>query len=356
MQHRATRGASPDGWVTFRGDPFSLGVAAGRYGRRAVHAKLLGSTQWQIATDKKHDAALARLLAATKRLHPALLEELRGLAEGLELPFREVFAWNCRGDLLASTDDGCTTVQLPGAPACLAHNEDGLPEFDGDMFLARLIPDREPALMACCYPGSLPGHTFALTRHGIVQTVNNLRLTAVRPEIPRMVLSRALLGQPTIEAALALLREAPASGGFHFSLAQPGDTYIHSIEIGAGEISHRALTRPALHANHALHHRWGRNHQIVTPSSCARQRRGDALLAAGEHDPLTILGDSGDGGLPILRREPDDPDDENTLATAVFHLDAEDVSWQVRFPGRSQAISGTLSGLFGDPGLGPGSA
>jgi hypothetical protein len=40
---------------------------------------------------------------------------------------------------------------------------------------------------------------------------------------------------------------------------------------------------------------------------------------------LAILADRSDPDLPIYRIDPDDPDWENTLATAVFRLDASGV-------------------------------
>ncbi|HCT5188236.1 TPA: acyl-CoA--6-aminopenicillanic acid acyl-transferase, partial [Klebsiella michiganensis] len=39
--------------------------------------------------------------------------------------------------------------------------------------------------------------------------------------------------------------------------------------------------------------------------------------------------DTHDAELPIYRLAADDPDEENTLATAVFTLDANHVRWQI---------------------------
>src|SRR5690606_8916602 len=46
-------------------------------------------------------------------------------------------------------------------------------------------------------------------------------------------------------------------------------------------------------------------------------------------DPLSILWDKEDRTLPILREQPDDPDGENTLATALIHVGAQKVDWEV---------------------------
>jgi len=337
---------SPLRWLTASGSHHAIGLALGRHGRAAVHDALVGSAAWQAIVARADSPAVERLRTGTACLFPWVMAELHGLAEGLALPFDAVFAWHCRGELLASVPDGCTSVLLPGETPCLAHNEDGLPALDGTAFLVRAAPDGQPAFLSFGYPGSLPGHTFALTETGLVQTVNNLRLTGLAPDIPRMVLGRAMLTCRSVAEVLALLAAAPSSAGFHFGLARLGEPQLTSVEIGGGRLSHREVTAPLLHANHALHHPGGDTGQVITRSSADRQRRGEALLAAGERDPLTILGDAGDGGLPIFRRAPDDPDDENTLATVCFRLRPDDIDWAVHAPGQATAWQGTFRTLF----------
>lgn len=334
------------GWLTAGGSHFDIGLTLGRQGHDAVHDILVASTAWRAIVSRREAPAVTRLHAWTAHHFPWVMEELRGLAEGLALPLDQVFAWHCRGELLASAPDGCTSVLLPGETPCLAHNEDGLPGLDGTAFLVHATPDDQPAFLSFCYPGSLPGHTFALTESGLVQTVNNLRLIGLVPAAPRMVLGRAMLTQRSVADVLALLEAAPASAGFHFSLAQLGEARLTSVELGGGQLSHCEVTAPLTHANHALHHPCATTGQTITRSSADRQRRGEALLAAGERDPLVILGDGGGDGLPILRRDPHDPDDENTLATVCFRLRPDDITWEVRAPGQSTPWRGTYQALF----------
>lgn len=316
------------GWRRMGGDPRALGRALGEAGRAAVHARLLSSAIWRAVTDPVHAPRVAGMAEATGALFPAILAEIEGLAEGLGLPFAAVMAWNTRGDLLASVPDGCSTVMLPGPHPVLAHNEDGLPFFRGACFIGEFAPDGAPGFRSFCYPGSIPGHTFAWTDAGLAQTVNNLRLLGVAPEIPRMVIGRAVLTRETLEDAVAFLRDLPPSGGFHFALSHRRDRRVFSVEFGGEETSVIEVTAPALHANHALHHAGGLGAQIVTRSSGDRQRRGEALLAEGAR-PFLILRDTGGPGLPIRRDAADDPDDENTLATVLFAIKDEGIEWRI---------------------------
>lgn len=315
------------GWLRLAGSPRDLGLALGQAGRAAVARHLLAHPLWQMVNAPAHAANVARMAEATRARFPWIWAEIEGMAEGLGLPIGQVFAWNCRGDLLASVPDGCTTVMLPGPEPVLAHNEDGLPFFRGACFIAEAQPEGRPGFHAFCYPGSIPGHTFAFTGAGLVQTVNNLRLVGVEPGIPRMVLGRALLATDSLADALELLRDAP-SGGFHFALMQRGDPRILSVEFGGGEHSVKKINACAVHANHALHLPGGLKAQIITDSSRDRQARGDALVVAGSV-PLAILRDTGGSGLPIRRAAKDDPDEENTLGTAVMRLSGQGIEWSI---------------------------
>lgn len=331
------------GRIAARGTPRDLGRALGEAGRAAVHAVLLDAPYWRAVTAPAHRAAVARMRDGLGARFPAILAEIEGLAEGLALPFEDVLAWNCRGDLLSNAPDGCTTVLLPGPEPVIAHNEDGLPGFRGHALLADLAPEDAPNFTAFCYPGSIPGHTFALTGAGLVQAVNNIRLRGVVPGVPRMALGRAALSCRDLDAVTDLLLRNNDSGGFHMSFAQAGDHRLISVEYGGGATSVVEIDTPSVHANHALHMPLVPEGQSVTRSSADRQARGAALLARGLRDPVAILRDTGGDGLPIFRTAPDDADDENTLTTALFRVRATGVEWELRAQRSDElAHSGTL--------------
>lgn len=332
------------GWHAVHGNPYDIGVALGRAGRDAVHRHLLPSRIWAEVAAPHHREAVATMAANTRHYFPAIWEELEGLAAGLALPCEAVFTWNCRGDLLPHVPDGCTTLAVPGDTPLVAHNEDGLPFFRGHCFIAEVNPDHTNGFMAFCYPGSIPGHTLAITRQGFVLAVNNLRLHDVIPSMPRMVLGRAALYKNSIAEIITLLEQHTECGGFHFSLAERGRTEVISIEFGAGALAQRALNLPAVHANHALFQSQGLASQSITASSHDRQQRGDQLLAAGERSPLVILHDQQGDGLPILRLAANDPDHENTLATAVMRIEADGVAWEIHDrPNAAPAYVGKLT-------------
>ena len=317
------------GRIDVTGTPHQIGYRLGIEGRDSVHRHLLSSDIWQQVTAEAHGGAVQKMSRLVQERFPHIWQELEGLAQGLGLPLDQVVAWNCRGDLLASVPDGCTTIALPGEKPVVAHNEDGLPFFRGACFIADVKPGDGPAFSSFCYPGSIPGHTFAVTETGMVQTVNNLRLVNAPLGVPRMVIGRAILTRSCPDSVIEMLQAIPTSGGFHMLLGKrdkEAGMCLVSLEFGSGAFATRQITTPFTHANHAL---LISGHQIVTASSRDRQTRAQDLLSQNKSLPLAILRDTGGNGLPIRRDQPDDPDDENTLATGVFEFCEDKVKWTI---------------------------
>src|SRR5690606_20277029 len=140
---------------------------------------------------------------------------------------------------------------------------------------------------------------------------------------PRMVLARAVLDAPDLDAAIRVVADAPRAGAFHLTLAQTGDRRLIGVEFTADALSVVEHRQPGVHANHLIHEDTQGTPQIVTGSSGSRQRRGAELLEASDlaHPQAAarrVLWDDADPRLPIYRTDPRDEDVENTLATAVF--------------------------------------
>lgn len=318
---------NPIGWLKASGSPFEIGLAMGQQGQDAVHQHLVRSQIWAELTSEAHKSKVALMLQNTQTRFPAIYKELRGLAKGLALPLSDVAAWNCRGDLLASVPDGCTTVQNPGPEIRISHNEDGLPFFRGHCYVLDAQPTQSAGFRGFCYPGSLAGHTFGWNDAGLVHAVNNLRLTKVEPTVPRMVLGRAVLGSASLNDAVHVLSHDPTCGGFHMSLAQAGQSQLFSVEYGRGTASVVEITTRNIHANHALH--LDQQGQLITQSSKDRQATGQRLVEDPETSDLDILRDISGPGLPIRRDDPRDPDDENTLATVTFAISTTGIDWAI---------------------------
>lgn len=322
-------------FLTITGSPQEIGTQLGRAGQQAWHQVLVHTPLWQRVMEQQNSPELEELARCVELTFPDIWQELQGLAVGLNAPFKQVFAWNCRGDLFSSTSDGCTSLAgwTETGELILAHNEDGLPELYDSSFLVNVIPTHGVEFVSFAYPGSLCGHTFSVNRFGIVNIVNNIRAHERPRGLPRQILARAALNAVSLDNAIAVLRESPRSGAFHHTLAQAGDPRIISLEATGTDCSVEEVERVLGHANHLIHPALSKIAQKITDSSAARQSRIDQQLS--EQDflskklMLTFLSDQYDKTLPIYRQSPQDPDQENTLATAIFILSAVQVHCEV---------------------------
>ncbi len=330
--------------IAIRGSAFAVGQQLGAFGREAWQTKIRQTALWQTVAALKTTEQTQRMRAAVQAQFPLIWQELEGMAEGLQAPVDEVFAWNCRGDLVRSTSDGCTTLAGRSAEGelIIAHNEDGFPQLRDDCAIVSITPDVGLAFTSFAYPGSLCGHTFAVNEKGIINTVNNIRAVHRPDGMPRQILARASLNATTLEEAVTLLSATPRAGAFHHTLGQMGDSRLFSVEATGSGSSVLALSATSGHANHLIHPQLAAIEQNVPGSPGSRQRRRDAWRATDPPlDGVTakaMLSDQQDPLLPIYRLSPDDPDEENTLATAIFTLSATRVVWQVFTLDRENAV------------------
>jgi hypothetical protein len=321
------------------GEPDEIGYRLGEIARPVFAAYMEQSSAWRAVRRWRGHPFVQELRAAAHAHCPDLLIELDGLAAGLEWSAEDVFLWNCRGELIHNAPDGCTTLAaVDGADGAdsrwIAHNEDGDPYLRERCAMVEVQPAGKPGFVSFYYPGSLPGHTFAANRAGIAQAINNLRIRTPRVGVPRMILARAVLDATSLDDALNILRTVPSASGFHHTLGCAGDTRVFSVEASAQRCSVQSVARLSGHANHMVHPGCEAEAQIVTESSRDRQVRVDALLPAlaTPLQPtalLDVLRDRAPSGLPIYRDDPLDPDDENTLATALFEIGDAGVSLKV---------------------------
>jgi len=308
-------------WLKISGDAWDVGLQLGKIGKDAVWEELIKCDLWKEIISYKNEKFVKKLHKNTKKRFPLIYEEIQGLAKGLDLPFEDVFLWNCRGDILANTNDGCTTLQIPGEKRTIAHNEDGLPFFKKRCFIVDISVINHPSFISFYYPGSIPGHTFAFNNKGIAIAINNLRLKNIQAQYPRMVIGRAILNCHSLDNIVDLIKNHSNAGGFNFSLASTKDKKLLDVEFGGGYVGVKEIENISLHANHAIYQPLNKKEQIITDSSFHRQARFKSIEKENKiFSPMDILRDTNGDGLPIFRTDPKDPDNENTIASAIFKI------------------------------------
>ncbi len=344
--------------ITARGDSRAIGAALGEEARQSLHEVVFPSEAYGALAPWLGSDRLAGLMAASRTAAPALFAEIEGIAAGAAAALEPVFLWNCRGDLppYGAETEGCTTVMAPrnaGRPAVIAHNEDGGALLAGHCFMARVEPDpigpgpnessQGLGFTSFCYPGMLPGHTFAVNDAGLVQTINNISPHDLTVGVTRHMVCRALLACATLEDALGWLRRRDRAAGFHHNLGAAAEGRMVSVEAPASGCVVAEVTALRAHANHLIFADFAGAPQTVSPSTAARQKRADTLLP-GRDDPLEILFDRENDDLPILCRGEAANGRAYTLATALFRLEPEGVSLEVfHGPDRNPVFRGEIA-------------
>lgn len=169
--------------------------------------------------------------------YPQYVDEMLGISEGAGVPFDDVVVLNA---MEAVTMDAlhltkCTTMAVneertADGHVLIAHNEDWLPEDELDVVVAQVEPDDEPPFLAMTYGGLLCNIGF--NSHGIAQCCDSVYPNDSRIGIPRVVVSRAVLGSKVPAMAIRHMLVPHRAAGYNHVLAHESGE-IFSIEVSA---------------------------------------------------------------------------------------------------------------------------
>ncbi len=169
--------------------------------------------------------------------YPQYVDELLGIAEGANVNYTELAVVN---GLEAVTTDAlhltkCTSLGVnetctADGHVLVAHNEDWLPDDEPDVYIVHMEPNDEPPIVAMSYGGLLPNVGFNAA--GIAQCCDTVYPSDSRIGIPRVIVSRAVLGAKTIGQAFRhAVVPLRAAGYNHLIAHESGELY--NVEVSA---------------------------------------------------------------------------------------------------------------------------
>lgn len=226
---------------------------------------------------------------------PRYVEELTGMAEAVGVELDDLMVLNC---VEALTSDalhlGCTSIAISAertgnSHVLVGHNEDWLPEDEDNVYLIHAVPDDEPPFLAMTYGGMLPNIGFNAA--GIAQCCDSVYPSDVRVGVPRVFVSRAVLGaQRLSEAIRRVLIRWRAAGYNHLIADRNGELY--NIEVSARHFATiYGIEGYLAHTNNYLTTRM-KQHEARTEdliSSRVRVNRATRLLHnLGQHSIETL--------------------------------------------------------------------
>jgi isopenicillin-N N-acyltransferase like protein len=199
----------------------------------------------------------SKYLPFAQERYPRYIEELNGIAEGAGVPFDDLAVLTA---MEAVTMDAlhltrCTSFAVNGdrtmnGHVLIAHNEDWLPEDEDDVLIIHAVPDKEPPFMSMTYGGLLPNIGFNAA--GIAQCCDSVYPKDCRVGIPRVVVSRAVLGAANLEEAIGFMLSPHRAAGYNHLLAhESGELY--NVEVSARRFAILPASDNIIaHTNHYL--------------------------------------------------------------------------------------------------------
>lgn len=169
--------------------------------------------------------------------YPKYVDEMEGIAEGAGVSFDDLATLTAMEGVTmdALHLNKCTSFavndeQTADGHVLVAHNEDWLPEDEPDLFVVHATPDDEPPFVAMTYGGLLPNIGFNAC--GIAQCCDTIYPNDSRIGVPRVILSRAVLGATTLDEAIRYMLIPQRAAGYNHLLAhESGELY--NVEVSA---------------------------------------------------------------------------------------------------------------------------
>ena len=279
-----------------------------------------------------------RFLPPIERATPALLEEMRGIAEGSGRDLREILAINARTELLYGSPARaeCTGIAIAPRAASdghtlLAQNWDWHPSLAGGLVLWAIHRDDGPDVLTLTEAGMVG--KIGVNAAGLALCVNLLTADADSPEpaLPMHIILRHILDTATdVEGAIAVLATSARSTSCAHLLADRSGAVAAVEATPAGQAVLRSVGGVLTHANHCLDaalfaaDRGARE----DPETVDRGTRAELLAARGPLDEAAVralLADHATAPRGICRHvQPDLKHEERleSVASIIFDLTA----------------------------------
>ena len=276
-------------------DPKKRGQAYGEAARGRIHAIIEKYREiFQCITGETWEATMERgesFIARAKAFAPDLVEEIRGIAEGADRAFMEIFLLNARSEILFNPRvlaQECTSLAaLPESTSngdmLLAQNWDWYREVTDCQVILKIGHRGEiPSLITFTEAGQLA--KIGMNAAGIGLVVNNLISDQPRVGVPWIFLTRRVLESSHLAQAMGYVLNTPRAHSINFLL---GYTDGEAVNLETSPVEEHILWPENgyfVHTNHYL--KPGKNFRDLkplrdpNPSTYLRCRRSQKAIAA----------------------------------------------------------------------------
>jgi len=321
--------------VKVSGNNYEIGFKAGERFRTQITDFLEKSKGFKFLRKlERRNPRHQKLIEYGEKYFPQYMDEIRGIADGSDSSLTDILLINCKYDFPRK---GCTTVVFKEPNRIiLAHNEDNTKDNLNNCYLLKVYPEVGTPFISFCYPGMIPGNSFAFNAYGIIITNNAMPTPDVRIGSPRHLSDRAQLeGKDVRDVIKRTLFQERASGG-SFNIVSQKEKRAINIETTSQRHCITEVVDKYLHANHYVSRELSslKKNESLLRSSISRYKVGSKLLLkVKEKTPqaaLDILSSSEAKPYSILmidkRRR------GRTLFTALFDVSYDGITMKVYEP------------------------
>lgn len=277
------------------GTHYEIGRKIGAHFRQSIQQVF--STDKRITQllhwDKINPNRVTKAEELTQQHFPYYLEEIRGIAQGADLLYRDVLTLNFM-HLPPVVHDDCSTLMFcEKNHIILGHNEDHILGLGRAAYLVQCnYTTSDVSLFSFCYPGCIPGLSFGFNNHGIVVACNYAPDPNLIVGIPRLILGRWVLEAPSITEAIARAQAyPPRAGGVTYNIASVRDKTAVVLETTGTHGNVQFVKDRFFHTNHYLAHQF--SHIPIPPqsqsSTLQRYTRGMQLLPNAQKSVVEAL-------------------------------------------------------------------
>ncbi len=321
--------------IRVSGSNYDIGFQVGRTFRDRIHSVLDSSTILELnkAKDQEHPEWVDQLYKKSNDRFPQYVQEIRGIADGAGIDFRDALIHNFRHCL--SPTGGCVSVVFKSAQKIiLGHNEDYEPAIGNNSYITIAHLENQTRFLALTNAGSLPGNAWGFNSHGLVFSLDSLApLQDVDPNLgfPRILLDRYILESRTLEeAALRAQMYSPRSGNMSYTILSMKEFRGINIETTSTETSLTEIPDIFYHANHYTSETFAHmSMNVPVGTSRERYERGNELLETMSFSKEGLIEMLSDEILHFENRMDEIEGLLTTFCTPIFEISADSIGLQV---------------------------
>ena len=321
------------------GSYYDIGFEVGREFKKLIRKAFLRSPFYigLKLMDTMKPEWFNELQAHAERFYPQYVDEMRGIADGARMKYRDIAIANFRHSIkLEIPKTGCSTLvfKKEDDKIILAHNEDHEKVIRDYSYLLIAKYDKCPTIFTYSYPGCIPGNSVSFNSNGIVMTGNAMQDPDLKTGLPKGLLDHAMVEAKTIDEATQIGQTPNRSGGYSYNLASQFEQKAMNLETTSTRSGLTMINNRYFRTNHYISNDLK---DIYTNNesnyrSVERYRRGIDLLPhvkKSSKGALEILSD--DNVFVPMSKVTDSPLGDvhgGTHFTSVFEISKNDIKLQ----------------------------